>query len=85
MLQYVAIMFLLRSVSDRFEAPAVHGGLSLRVRCENALTGFLLQDLWALVACDKELLWKIPRGRLQTAAQTRRNLQGIALTVVSRL
>ena len=65
------------------EAPAVHGCLPTATRAELALTGFLLQDLWAMVAAFREEKYFLPKGSLCTARQTRNNLQLVALTTVA--
>ena len=61
----------------------MHSGLSLSERAELALTGFVLLDLWSLVASEKEKTSGVGRGRMQMAGQTRRALQGIAMTCIS--
>ena len=63
------------------QAPAVHGSLKLADRCELALTGFLLQDLWSLMARKRERQQSVAKGMFQMAGQTRTNMQAIALTV----
>ena len=50
-------------------------------RCELALCGFLLQDLWSLLATRRELRLGLKKGTCQLAAQTRSNLQSVALTI----
>lgn len=60
----------------------MHSGLSLRQRCEAALAGFLLQDLWAMLASRRESKMRCQKGSFQIASQTRNNLQLIALTAV---
>lgn len=62
------------------KAPSVHGNMSSIQRLESALCGFLLFDLWALVATKREKEYHVGRGRMQIAGQTRRNLQYVALT-----
>ena len=58
----------------------MHGSMSLSQRVENALSGFLLWDLWSLVGRQREIEQKVGRGRMQIAPVTRKNLQSIALT-----
>lgn len=65
------------------QAPALHGGLSLSDRCENALSGRICLDLWHLVAGRRAEQMKVPRHKLVLASQTRSNLQGVATCVVS--
>lgn len=61
------------------KAPAVHDLLDLATRSELALTGFILQDLWAVVATDAEKNLGRPKGSMQIAARTRQNMQSVAL------
>ena len=61
------------------EAPAIHGGLSLEERAENALCGFLLHDLWALLGRRREIKAGVPKGSHQLAPQTRQTLQAVSL------
>lgn len=65
------------------EAPALHGGLSLAQRCELALCGYIINDLWVIVAEDRSKATKIPRSKMVMAPQTRKNLQVSALAVVT--
>lgn len=61
----------------------MHRSMELPVRCENAVTGFLVLDLYRLMAdklCTKRLL---PKGSLWLAPQTHVNLQNIALGTIS--
>lgn len=62
-------------------APATHGNLTLLQRLELSLTGFLLQDLWALLASFREAKFKVKKGMYQLAPQTRVHLQSLALGV----
>ena len=63
------------------KAPATHGNLTLLQRLELSLTGFLLQDLWALLASFREAKFKVKKGMYQLAPQTRVHLQSLALGV----
>ena len=65
------------------EAPLLHAGLELQHRCELALSGFLLQDLWSLLATRREVRLGLKKGTCQLACQTRSNLQCVALTIAS--
>lgn len=65
------------------EAPLVHNGMSLEQRCELSLCGFLLQDLWSVLASRREVKEGLKKGSCQLAGQTRNNLQAIALTTVA--
>eukprot|EP00438_Fugacium_kawagutii_P011893 Skav219174 [mRNA] locus=scaffold648:376986:378912:- [translate_table: standard] len=57
--------------------------MTLSQRAEVSLTGFLLQDLWGLLASRRESRLGLKKGTCQLAGQTRSNLQSIALSVVS--
>ena len=57
--------------------------MHLEQRCELSLCGFLLQDLWSVLASRKEAKEGLKKGSCQLAGQTRNNLQAIALTTVS--
>lgn len=61
----------------------LHPGLDMHQRCELALTGFLLWDLWSLVASRREQKCGLKKGSCQLASQTRNNLQSIALTAAA--
>ena len=65
------------------EAPLLHPGLDMHQRCELALTGFLLWDLWSLLASRREQKCGLKKGSCQIASQTRNNLQSIALTAAA--
>lgn len=51
-------------------------------RCELALSGFIVWDLWQIVASSTEKELGVKAGKLSLAGQTRRNLQQVALNVV---
>lgn len=63
-------------------APALHSGLTLRHRAEAAVTGFLLLDMFDLLAREKCSDYKLPGGSTFLAGQTKGNLQAVALSVV---
>ena len=57
--------------------------MPLKVRCENALTGYVLLDIWRLVADRICTSRKLGRGSLWMAPQTHKNLQCCALGIVA--
>ena len=61
-------------------APLLHRRLSLEHRCEVAVTGFLLVDLFRLTADQKCSKLKLPKGSLFMAGQTSTALQLCALS-----
>ena len=61
------------------QAPATNTALSLKQRCEIALSGVIVQDLWALLATERERKQRMPKGMCQMAPQTRSNLQWVAM------
>eukprot|EP00435_Cladocopium_sp_Y103_P043850 s486_g12.t1 len=65
------------------QAPAVNTALSLKQRCEIALSGVIIQDLWALLATETERKKRMPKGMCQMAPQTRSNLQLVAMCVAN--
>jgi hypothetical protein len=64
-------------------APASHGALSMKQRCMNALCGFLLLDLYSILAtaANNKRGWK--KGASFWAPQTRNNLQSSALAAIA--
>ncbi|CAK9013633.1 unnamed protein product [Durusdinium trenchii] len=63
-------------------AVTMHRTMAVVERCQNAMCGFLLIDLFGMLAnleCSKRSL---PRGSLSMAPQTARNLQSVALSVI---
>lgn len=61
-------------------APLLHQRMSLKERCETALTGFVAMDLFRMVSdgiCHER---KLPKGSLFMANQTSANLQLASLT-----
>lgn len=65
------------------EAPALHGGLGLSQRVELSLAGFLLQDLWKILARRREIRSGVKKGQHWMAPQTTAGLQSIALTIAT--
>ncbi len=64
-------------------SPANHRKMELSARCENALTGFILVDLFSLVAqvTCRRLNWG--KGLTWLAPQTASNLQQVCLSIIS--
>lgn len=60
-------------------APCVHKNMTNLERCETALVGFLLWDLWSLVGARMEAERDVRVGSMSMAAETVQNLQSIAL------
>ena len=73
---------LLNLVSACCIAPCLHGNMTLKNRCECALTGYVLLDLYALLAKDQCSQMSLPTGSTFLAAQTAWNLQGVALSMI---
>lgn len=63
-------------------APLLHRKLRLQQRCEIALSGFLIVDLFRLDSEERCAALKLPRGSLSMAPQTCQNLQSAALSAV---
>lgn len=63
-------------------SPSLGKNVSLKQRCENALSGFLLLDLWSLLAQEKCSKHQLPTGSTFMATQTARTLQSVALSIV---
>ena len=59
-----------------------HHGMSLRQRVENSMTGFLLLDLWRVVADRLERQRGVQKGSLYLANQTRVSLQNVCLNLI---
>ena len=60
-------------------APLLNTNLTLSQRCETALTGFVVLDLFAMVSREKEVKYRMPSGSASMAKQTQGNLQSCAL------
>ena len=63
-------------------APSMHRHLHLSERCETALCGFLLLDMFDALARDKCKDMGLPAGSCFMAPQTRSSLQHVALSIV---
>ena len=59
-------------------APLLHKNLSMALRCETALTGFITMDLFSMLAGIKCYRMKLPKGSNFMAGQT----QGCALSAI---
>ena len=64
-------------------APLQHRAMDMKTRCECALTGFILVDLFRLYAADLCARRGWPTGSAFLASQTACNLQGCALSAVT--
>lgn len=65
------------------KAPATHKTMPMAVRAENALTGYVLLDLFRLCADRRCVARALPKGTLWMAGQTHKNLQSAALGILS--
>ena len=63
-------------------APLLHRSLSLAVRCELAVSGFLLLDLFQVLANDTCSQMRVPRGSCFMAGQTMSNLQSCSVAAI---
>ena len=63
-------------------APLLHKSLSMALRCETALTGFITMDLFSMLAGIKCYRNKLPKGSQFMASQTQHNLQACALAAI---
>ena len=61
-------------------APILHTNLTIFLRCEVGLCGFLLLDIFKMLADDLCNEMRLPRGSCFLAPQTQANLQGVALS-----
>lgn len=57
--------------------------MSLKDRVENGLTGYVLLDLWKIMADKITTKRKLPKGALSIAPQTQQNLQSVVLGMLS--
>ena len=64
-------------------SPALHKDLSMMARCENALSGFLLLDMFRLLAEGHCKSHGLARGSTFMAGQTCYNMAGVALTTAA--
>lgn len=60
----------------------MHKTMSLENRCQCAMEGYLLVDLFRLVADSKASQMNLPKGALWLAPQTGENLQLVALSTI---
>lgn len=61
-------------------APSCHSSMNLKDRCTNSLSGFLLLDLFEMVADQKCKQMGLPTSSCFLAKQTIYNMQCVALT-----
>ena len=78
-------MLLWNITSALCVAPLVHSKMTLEDRAECAISGFVLQDLWSMIATQREKSFRCPKGKMQMAGQTKSNMQQIALTTLAIL
>eukprot|EP00435_Cladocopium_sp_Y103_P017067 s1083_g4.t1 len=64
-------------------APMLHKSMPLAIRTENAMCGFVLMDLWKLMADRLASQRGLQRGTLWLANQSMRNIQSIALSLIT--
>lgn len=64
-------------------AAALHKSMSLLDRCEIALTGLVLLDLWRLVAEKTAREMQVSPSSLCMALQTSKNLQSLAMSIAA--
>lgn len=75
---------LLWSLSTAFSfAPLVHRQMSLEVRCELAMTGYVLWDLWHMMGAQREAEQGALVGSMTMARETVTNLQGLCLSLLT--
>ena len=75
-------MLLLNLTTALCTSPTMHQTMPLRKRVENALTGFVLLDLWKVVSDRMAAQKGLPKGSLQIASQTRHALQSVSMSVL---
>lgn len=63
-------------------ASVMHGDMTLQVRAETALCGFLCIDIFKLLASERCRKLKLPTGSLFMASQTAANIQACALSAL---
>lgn len=74
---------LLWSVSTAMTfAPCLHKGMDVAQRCEVAMTGYLVWDLWRLCSARQEAKTSSKVGSMSMSSQTASNLQCLSLSIV---
>lgn len=63
--------------------PHLHRQMSLQDRCETCVAGFVLWDLWQLLAAKGEASHELPAGSHSMATETVSNLQNLCLSMVA--
>ena len=80
---YFQIIVMMDQVA--IKAPLLHKSMSVRNRLQNGFCGYVLLDLFKLLA-DKECRRRcLPTGSLWLAPQTHRNMQFVVLGMLSAL
>lgn len=75
---------LLWSVSTALcTSPVLHRKMTLQERCETAVAGYVLWDLWQLLAAKTEAAQELAAGSCSMAQETVTNLQNVALSVIA--
>lgn len=62
-------------------SPLLHSRMSLSHRCEVAVSGYILQDLWYLTGARREAEQSLHSGSCTMARQTCTNLQSLCLAM----
>ena len=63
-------------------APLIHRDMKLTVRAETSLCGFIVCDLFRLLAVELQHAMSVPTGSTFLAPQTATNIQSVALATV---
>lgn len=63
-------------------APVMHTDMTSEVRLEAAITGFVLWDLWQLMAARLEAEMDAKAGSMSMSNETVENLQAVSLSVI---
>lgn len=72
-----------RTLSNHHEAPSNHRSMSVENRAENVMSGFILLDVFHLLADRESARRGLPKGSLFLAPETTRNLQQVGLGILS--
>ena len=63
-------------------APVMHTDMTAELRLESAITGFVLFDLWQLMAARLEAEMDAKTGSMSMANETVENLQAVSLSMI---
>ena len=75
-------MLLLNLSTSLCTSPTMHRTMSMVKRAECAMSGFVLLDLWKIVADKIAFQRGVAKGSLYMANQTRSALQSVAMSVI---